>query len=128
MTFKWSANITAVAKDSDTSVVVTVDFNNANSKRTLNLKISDVASLRRQLQNYAATFENIDDFAGGPPLGPFEINDPPQPPQPPPTALELYQRQRGVLVVAKQDLDMGLIDQPAYDVILQATKAMIPPK
>ena len=54
---------------------------------------------------------------------PFDLTEPEVVPPPDPTPTEQYQQARFALIQAKEDLDLGLIDQATYDASLQSAQA-----
>jgi hypothetical protein len=60
----------------------------------------------------------IDDFIKNPPLGVIDLTPPP------PTDAEVLQQKISNLRDLKEQIDLGLVDQVDYDVLLADTKAL----
>ncbi len=101
----------------DNSLVIPYTFNGIVSLDDLKTKVQsqlDFYNLSEQVK------ENIPDMEVD--LTPVVVETPVQTPVTPPT--QFYPQKRQELIQAKQDLDLGLIQQADYDALLQETIAL----
>jgi hypothetical protein len=123
----WKANIKQVfASDTPSVASVQIDYvNDDGRKETRYERISDPNSIKSIAQNGINELNRIDAitaFLANPPLGALDLTSPIL------TQEEINQNtltdQRQILIQAKQDLDLGLIDQATYDNQLSSVVAV----
>lgn len=120
----WTATITNI-QDDGTSVKVSFSFTDGIVTNLVTDRgFSTDAEIKRFILNQILAYENKGSIS-------VHVNDSFDkvtltPVTQPLTPEQIYQVQRNKLVVAKQDLDMGVINQTAYDIIKQATILLKP--
>jgi hypothetical protein len=106
----------------------TVKYSNGSGKATTDsFSVSSYEDLKNQVRPKVAALNLV--LSDPLPLGLIDLAAPIPTPPPAPTADQLaqqtYQQKRMDLIQAKQDLGLGIIDQPTYDAKLAEVKALI---
>lgn len=121
----WKANIISIEQDPDAILArVKIQYLNDDTReKTVIERISEPETLKQIVANGIAELNRIDrvaDFIANPPLGEIDLT----PPAPTDEQLNLqaYGQKKQELIQAKTDLDLGVIEKVAYEVLLADVK------
>ncbi len=125
----WSVQIKSIEQDPVPFIAkVTFEYSHTDGrKQEIVERISDPSAYTRIAKNGVNELERkdaINAFIANPPLGAIDFT-PPQQTQDQIDA-QVFSQKRQALIQAKQDLDIGLIDQTTYDASLAEVSALKP--
>lgn len=126
----WTTKITSVTKQ-DLYFGMTVEFyKDGLLKHTFTFeRVSDPNSIPQLIRDQLSQYQKIDVVNDVTLIGNIDVAVAipiTAPPTKEATDLQAYNQQRQLLVLAKQDLDLGLLDKAIYDSMVLATLAIKP--
>lgn len=119
----WTATIKSAQRTArGTSVALSIEFSDGDRRYTIPYEFSNMADVPRQCRNQIELLQGVDDYLAAEHTGEVVNYVLPTPePQPKPTdeqkAQIAYQQKRTELLNAKQDLELGLIEQATFDAL-----------
>lgn len=123
----WQADLVEVIKENG-NLKVKVNYNNGVVVYTKDYLISEPDSIKRIIKDQINQYQKIEDFQ--PTLGIVDLSEPVEAKKE--VAVEVAKNQGGLtylekredLIIAKKDLELGIIEQSDYDTLLAETKAL----
>jgi hypothetical protein len=113
----WTASITSISADATNSIAdVTIVYSDGDREKTVTERISDPDSIKQIVSNGLKELNRVDkiaDLIANPPLGEVDFGQTEQTQEQ--IDAQAYQTKRQALIQAKQDLDIGLIDQETFE-------------